>query len=116
MPIDTNNSSSLSTAAPADPAIDYSFLRRQAIERLQQLSGCTWSDFNAHDPGVTILEQLCYALSDLSYRIGHPLPDLLYQQPGQPDAAGQGQGADSYGSYNPAQMLPSAPVTLVDLR
>ena len=27
-----------------------------------------WTDTNAHDPGVTVLEVICYAITDLQYR------------------------------------------------
>ena len=89
-------------------AMDYALLRRRGIEYLQSLTGDagTWSDFNAHDPGMTILEQFCYAITDLSYRIAYPLPDLLAKQ-----------GEDGYRSlYTPAKILSSRPVTLTDLR
>ncbi len=65
-----------------------------------------WTDFNAHDPGVTILEQLCYVLTDLSYRCGYELPDLLSDG-----------GSDPYESLPPpAEILTTRPVTLADLR
>lgn len=47
---------------------DYYFLREKGIEYIQSLSGAVWSDHNLHDPGITTLEILCYALSDLGYR------------------------------------------------
>ena len=31
-----------------------------------------WTDVNVHDPGVTVLEVLCYAITDLQYRNGAP--------------------------------------------
>ena len=46
-------------------------LREMGIEEIQKLSGKIWTDFNLHDPGVTILEQLCYALTDLGVQ-GRP--------------------------------------------
>ncbi len=86
--------------------MDYAFLRREGIRHLERLAGQVWSDFNAHDPGITILEQLCYALTDLAYRINYPLPDLLTRT-----------GKPTYDSlYSPAQILTSRPVTLDDLR
>ena len=49
-------------------SLDFKQLREAGISRLQQLSGKLWSDYNTHDPGVTLLELLCYAITDLSYR------------------------------------------------
>ena len=45
-----------------EAAFDYEQLRREAIAHVQALSGNTWTDYNLHDPGVTILEQLCMPL------------------------------------------------------
>jgi len=67
----------LSTKPLEHPAMDYAFLRQEGIRLIQEMAGEVWTDFNAHDPGVTILEQLCYAITDLSYRINYDLPDLL---------------------------------------
>lgn len=58
-------------------APDFPSLRQQAMALVCSLAGDTWTDHNAHDPGITILEQLCYALTDLGYRSQFALPDLL---------------------------------------
>ena len=103
---DTNANPTRQAAAPQEKVLDYAFFRQKGIECLEQLTGSNWSDFNAHDPGITILEQVCYALSDLSYRNAHTLSDLLC-----------GDGASTYTSlYRPTQILPTAPLTLLDLR
>ena len=67
----------LSTAPPIDPGMDYDLLRKAGIEQIAALSVNTWSDHNAHDPGITILEVLCFALTDLSYRLSFDMEDLL---------------------------------------
>ncbi|MDB4918400.1 hypothetical protein [Mucilaginibacter sp.] len=88
------------------PALDFNTLREQGIGYLQQLAGETWTDHNTHDPGITILDQLCYALTDLSYRINFDTKDLL----AQPDSS-------TYKSlFSPATVLSSNPVTLNDFR
>lgn len=33
----------------------YSYLQRQTLEEVHRLSGKVWTDFNAHDPGVTLV-------------------------------------------------------------
>ena len=97
--------SSLTDTAPT-PALDYENLRLQGMAWLEKLAGSAWTDFNAHDPGITILEQVCYALTDLSYRINFNMEDLLSQD-----------GADTYDSlYSAQQILVANPVTLLDLR
>ena len=97
---------SLSTKPLESPSMDYAFLRKEGIGHLEKLAGKLWTDFNAHDPGITILEQLCYALTDLGYRINYNIPDLL--------AEPQGKGVD--GLFTPRQILTTRPVTLTDLR
>lgn len=95
----------LSTTPLEYPAMDYAFLRQEGIRHLERMAGELWTDFNAHDPGITILEQLCYAITDLGYRIAYEIPDLL-----------SADGGDPYESlYSPARILPSKPVTLTDL-
>jgi len=102
-----NSASTLSTAPLEHPAMDYAVLRAEGIGHLEKMTKGAWSDFNAHDPGITTLEQLCYAITDLGYRIAYDLPDLLATD----------SGADPYGSlYSPARILTSHPVTLTDLR
>lgn len=63
--------------------VDFTFLRQKGIQLLQQICGETWTDYNLHDPGVTILEALCYALTDLSYRTEFPMQDLLADKEGR---------------------------------
>lgn len=88
------------------PAMDYAYLRSEGIRLLERLGAQVWTDFNAHDPGITILEQLCYAITDLGYRINYDIKDLL-----------AGGDEDPYRSlYSPAKILTMAPVTLTDLR
>jgi|GEM_PF-3768907 len=81
-------------------------LKEQAIAWLQELAPDTWTDHNEHDPGVTILEVLCYVLSDLGYRLDYPVVDLLTNA--------DGTSADELPL--PHELLPMGPVTLLDLR
>ncbi|MBK7936671.1 MAG: hypothetical protein IPJ82_06085 [Lewinellaceae bacterium] len=59
------------------PAEDYYLLRREGIGFIEQMGSRFWTDYNLHDPGITILEALCYAISDLGYRLGWDIKDLL---------------------------------------
>ena len=56
---------------------NYDLLLEQGIALIQNYSGERWTDFNYHDPGVTLLEQICYAITDLGYRTNFPIEDLL---------------------------------------
>ena len=51
--------------APLPESQDYAFLRERGLEHIRALSGRIWTYHNLHDPGVTTLEVLCYALTDL---------------------------------------------------
>ncbi len=48
-----------------------------------------WTDYNAHDPGITLLEALCYAITDLGYRTGWDIKDILAEPPLATPAGGQ---------------------------
>jgi hypothetical protein len=86
--------------------MDYDFLRQEGIRHIERLGSQQWTDYNTHDPGITILEQLCYALTDLLYRIDYAIPDILAEGGGDPFA----------NLFGPSQILTTNPVTLQDLR
>ena len=72
-PISQNNNIPMTDINP----MDYDALRAFGIDYIQKISGKLWTDFNIHDPGVTILEAVCFALSDLAYRTNFAMQDLL---------------------------------------
>lgn len=91
------------------PGPDFNSLRRDAIELVQALSGEFWTDYNLHDPGVTILEQLCYALTDLTYRSDFSVEDVLTGPEGKIDY--------NYQSLHPPEQIFSCrPTTCLDYR
>jgi len=59
------------------PAQDYYQLRKEGIGFIEQMGSGQWTDYNTHDPGITILEALCYAITDLAYRTGKDIRDIL---------------------------------------
>jgi hypothetical protein len=60
-----------------DPSQDFYELRRKGIGFVQKLGSDQWTDYNVHDPGITILEALCYAITDLGYRLAWDIADIL---------------------------------------
>ena len=58
-------------------AANYDVLRKKGLDYIEQLSSAIWTDYNIHDPGITLLELLCYAITDLSYRTSIDIKDLL---------------------------------------
>lgn len=90
--------------------LDYYALRKQGVQYLQELCGTVWTDYNEHDPGITILEQYCYALTSLSYLAETPLQDLLCDaQTGLIDTRRQAL-------FLPKQIYPVNPWTVDDYR
>jgi|GEM_PF-2034252 len=83
-------------------------LKRRGLDTLLHWIGKEWTDFNESDPGVTILEQLCYALTELGYCQNFPIEDILTKSNGQLSIKGQ--------FYLPTQILTTTPVTLLDYR
>ena len=55
----------------------YDDLLELGISLIQKFSGDNWTDYNHHDPGITILEQLCFAITDLGYKANFPIEDIL---------------------------------------
>ena len=106
----TAASPTISLTPPPGPGLSYNDLLAEAIALTQELSGDIWTDYNEHDPGVTILEQLCYAITELAYRAGFPVADLLVgPENSQVDLTGQLL-------YPARAILPNAPVTPDDFR
>lgn len=55
----------------------YQELQEKTLERLQELSGDVWTDFNVHDPGVTISDNMNYALFELQYKLELPFRSFI---------------------------------------
>lgn len=68
----------------------FEHLYQLGLTWIQQLSGRIWTDYNTHDPGVTILEQVCYTLTDLIYRCEFEVADYLTESTGHIDYKAHG--------------------------
>lgn len=91
-----------------DPdGLDFASLRKDGIARVQELAGNIWTDYNLHDPGVTILEQLCFGLTELAYQANVPVADYLANERGMIDF-------NHYALYKPQDIFPTRPVTAED--
>jgi len=89
-------------------AISFTALNGRGLARLQQIVGKVWTNYNPSDPGVTILEQLCYALTELGYVSQFPIEDVLTQEDGKTRFHDQ--------FFEPQNILTTAPVTTDDFR
>lgn len=87
---------------------NYDLLLEKGIALAQGYSGELWTDYNHHDPGVTLLEQLCYALTDLGYRTNFSVEDLLIGKKEELDL-------ENTNLFFPIdKVLPSSPLTSRD--
>lgn len=107
---DATPEGTIDRAPLTEPGADYDRLRAEAISLAYGMSGDVWTDFNYSDPGVTILEQFCYALTELPYRATLPVADLL----SAPDA--DRLALRRHGLMPAWSILPCNPVTENDLR
>ena len=88
--------------------LDFDALRILGRDHIAKLSGTIWSDHNVHDPGITIMEVLVYAIMDLGYR--NQLPDEeLFAQSTSNDLSD-----DNF--FTAAQILSCNPLTVNDFR
>ena len=90
------------------PGMDFALLRQEGIKHIERLGGKLWTDYNTHDPGITILEQLCYAITDLSYRLDFEMKDLLAPNPDL--------GKSNQQFFTAREILTTNPVTINDYR
>ncbi len=104
----TENGNIVISKAPESPLEDYEGLRNTGLGYIQQFSGKVWTDYNVHDPGVTILELLSYSLTDLAYRTSFPVADLL-------TAAGE-KTPDPKNFFTARKILTTHPITINDYR
>ena len=87
----------------------YTRLQQQTLAEVQRMSGKVWTDYNAHDPGVTLADIANYALAELDYKLGFGVADSLTEQ-GKPfDAA-------RFGLFPPVDVYTTSPVTEDDYR
>lgn len=109
MIIETSNKATVIKKNDPDfPAfLDFEKLRKEGLEHIGKLAGNIWTDHNVHDPGVTILEVLIYALIDLGYKTSLPLEDLITSRNPQVKD-------DNF--FTPLEILTSNPVTITDYR
>ncbi len=94
---------------PGTPERAFDRLREEGLHWLQRLGGEVWSDHNLHDPGITLLEQLCFALMDLEYRADYPVADHLTGADGRIDYAG-------LSLHPPTEVFPCRATTAEDVR
>ena len=96
------------TNEPLESGMDYARLRAEGQQLIAGLAGHVWTDYNPTDPGITLLETLCYAITDLSYRLGFDVQDLLASSP---DGSSSGKQF-----FSAREILTVNPLTIMDYR
>lgn len=90
--------------------IHFDRLLNQAHQVVEDQAGKLWTDTAEHDPGMTILEGICYGASDLAYRHTLPLQDLLTPALSEP------QKGIFPREFGPHRALTCGPITADDYR
>lgn len=94
---------------PLLPAEDYAAMRKQGFKDIEKLGSATWTEYNNSDPGITILEAVAYGITDLAYRTGFEIKDLLAPQQLTEDTWKQI-------FYTARQILHNSALTITDYR
>ena len=87
-----------------DP-LGFDALRALGVDWAQQASGRLWTDYNLHDPGVSLLEALCYAITEDVFAARQPAPALLGLQPQDDNAAWERFGLSHRERQEPCRPL-----------
>ncbi|MCG8574685.1 MAG: hypothetical protein MI810_07360 [Flavobacteriales bacterium] len=87
---------------------NFELLKEEGLAFLQEFSGNSWTNFNPSDPGITILDQLCFALTELGYCIDFPMKDILTDKNDQLIVKNQ--------FYTAEEILTTTPLTINDFR
>lgn len=107
----------LPVTIPKQPVLkaaeDYYRLRREGIGFIEKMGSGLWTDYNTHDPGITILETLCYAITDLAHRIGWDIKDILAPEKA---SSNQLQPYPDQPFFTAKQILTVNPTTINDFR
>ncbi|WP_158992499.1 hypothetical protein [Mucilaginibacter sp. L196] len=87
---------------------NFNLLKLEGLAYIQKHSGYEWTNLNPSDPGITILDQVCYALTELGYCNDFPVKDILTRPDGKLIVKNQ--------FYLPENILTTSPVTIQDYR
>lgn len=88
--------------------VNFLALKERGLAYIQENNEGTWTNLNDSDPGVTILDQVCFALTELGYCNDFPIKDILTNKNGKLAVKNQ--------FYLPEDILTTSPVTIEDFR
>jgi len=110
MTVDVNEHITIQKNKKLPEAMDYFVLREEGIKVIQKLGSKLWTDYNLHDPGITLLETISYVLTDLSYRASLDVKDLIAEE------KAENFNADAQTLFTAREILTTAPWTISDYR
>lgn len=87
----------------------YARLQRQTLTEVQRLSGKVWTDYNVHDPGVTLADITNYVLTEMGYKLSFSSADYLTAENGT-------FNPERFGFFLPNEVYTTAPITAEDYR
>lgn len=93
---------------PVEDAL-YTKLQAQTLDEVQRLAGKVWTDYNVHDPGITVGDVTNHALTELDYKLGFPLADYCVDKDGT-------FSPGRFGLFPPEETYTTQPVTVEDYR
>jgi hypothetical protein len=99
----------ISKQTPSRDTLNYKVLIEKGRDYIEKIANKIWTDYNVHDPGITTLELLSYAITDLGHRIEMPVQELLAQK----DLKGGGLETHFHSAKN---ILPTCPISEYDYR
>ena len=88
--------------------LNFQELKSRGISYIEDHSDTNWTNFNPSDPGITILEQLCFAYTELGYCGDFSMKDILTQK--------DGTLLIDEEFYLPQDILTTSPITVNDYR
>lgn len=86
--------------------LDFKKLKKEGLSFINEFDGVHWTNLNPSDPGVTVLDQIVFALTELGYCTDFPVKDLLTQRNGKIKFKNQ--------FYQAQEILTSSPVQAQD--
>ncbi len=107
---DVNEHITISKNKKLPEAQDYYVLREEGIRLIQKLGSKLWTDYNVHDPGITLMETLSFVLTDLSFRASLDVKDLIAEE------RAEDFNADAQTLFTAREILTIAPWTISDYR
>lgn len=90
---------------------NYYKFRKEALSSIEKISGEQWTDYNAHDPGITLLEAFCYILTEIEYKTKFSIEDILYSS-----RIPTSEILKANALYPAELIFPTFPVTIDDFR